>query len=774
MKPLAEILSDPDGDLRNFTNRHRETGLVRQWLNTPAGSPLPMQMFYGVSGAGKTKLVARIRQIYQPEPLPTAFLDLDTGSGSNRFTHDYTAALFEIARQFRVVCPRFELAYFRMLELQNQSAHLQPGQKSDSLLKDLTESTAGEALGKMVEVAELAPLGLGALVKLARVGIDYFHAPERQKAYRDCRKSDEGQKLFAWFAAADAEKIARQLQHFLALDLAERLPRVPGKACRALIVFDTLEHLRRAGGAGRQQFTDREQWIFELWKALREDPAPGSGQSPAPFVQILLLGRDRLTHWEEYCAELVALRSLEQHLLGGFSEADAREFLGKHAITELPLQNAILQSSLDVETASAENGYHVLSLGLLADAVTSERRAGRSVDPRTLALPPGQLDQLAARFLQSLPSPTDERRIVRLARTPRFDHEALRRIAAPDPDQNAEECRRILAYTFVQDAARPGWFVLHPRVREALLALPKYSEPAESKAHHQDWAALWKSRSATSDDDFAGLSWFHDCHLDRESALKTWSKRVEKAREEVRMTDHYRLLNWWVPTGLENDGSIDLFAARVLSSLANEIGQASLGLLSQNSERAIRNLRRALGILTKEQSPQDWAATQNNLGTALRDQAGRSEGAEAQRLLGEAVAAYREALKVRTREQLPQAWAGTQNNLGTALNDQAGRSEGAAAERLLGEAVAAYREALKVRTREQLPQAWAGTQNNLGTALNDQAGRSEGAEKRPLLSESITAFRNALEVYTKEHFPRYHEIASRNLARSKAALQNLP
>ena len=154
---------------------------------------------------------------------------------------------------------------------------------------------------------------------------------------------------------------------------------------------------------------------------------------------------------------------------------------------------------------------------------------------------------------------------------------------------------------------------------------------------------------------------------------------------------------------------------------------------------------------------------------------GRSEGAEAARLLGESVAAYREALKVRTREQLPQDWAMTQNNLGTALSDRraerrsgsgaavgrigggvsrgaqglharavaaglgddaeqsghcverpGGRSEGAEAARLLGEAVAAYREALKVRTREQLPQDWAMTQNNLGNALE----RLRRAERR--------------------------------------------
>ena len=42
-------------------------------------------------------------------------------------------------------------------------------------------------------------------------------------------------------------------------------------------------------------------------------------------------------------------------------------------------------------------------------------------------------------------------------------------------------------------------------------------------------------------------------------------------------------------------------------------------------------------------------------------------GPEGLRRLNEAVAAYRQALTVRTRDDLPQDWAATQNNLGSAL-----------------------------------------------------------------------------------------------------------
>ena len=58
--------------------------------------------------------------------------------------------------------------------------------------------------------------------------------------------------------------------------------------------------------------------------------------------------------------------------------------------------------------------------------------------------------------------------------------------------------------------------------------------------------------------------------------------------------------------------------------------------------------------------------TQNNLGNALTDLGERLGGPEGLRRLSEAVEAYRQALTVCTRDDLPQLWAMTQNNLGNA------------------------------------------------------------------------------------------------------------
>ena len=126
--------------------------------------------------------------------------------------------------------------------------------------------------------------------------------------------------------------------------------------------------------------------------------------------------------------------------------------------------------------------------------------------------------------------------------------------------------------------------------------------------------------------------------------------------------------------------------------------------------------------------------------------------------------AYRNALEVRTREQLPQDWAMTQNNLGNALWTLAGRSERPQAAAYLEQAVGAYRSALEVRTRAQLPQDWAMTENNLGNALGDLARQSEGPQAAAHLEQAVVALQGALEVRTEDTMPQLWTQTMQNLA----------
>jgi hypothetical protein len=68
-------------------------------------------------------------------------------------------------------------------------------------------------------------------------------------------------------------------------------------------------------------------------------------------------------------------------------------------------------------------------------------------------------------------------------------------------------------------------------------------------------------------------------------------------------------------------------AETVLISLSEAVA------ISQHEESSRKAYLAALTIYTREQLPQDWAATQNNFGIALTYSAERSEGAQASRYL---------------------------------------------------------------------------------------------------------------------------------------------
>lgn len=131
------------------------------------------------------------------------------------------------------------------------------------------------------------------------------------------------------------------------------------------------------------------------------------------------------------------------------------------------------------------------------------------------------------------------------------------------------------------------------------------------------------------------------------------------------------------------------------------------------------------------------------------------------------MAAFRAALEEYTRERTPLDWAATQNNLGNALSLLGAWESGTAR---LEEAVAAYRAALEEWTREPAPLRWARTQTSLGEALVGLAER-EGDVARA--EETVEAFPSALQEATPERHVRLFEIASRNFERALALLERL-
>ncbi|MEM9119952.1 MAG: tetratricopeptide repeat protein [Cyanobacteria bacterium P01_F01_bin.56] len=193
------------------------------------------------------------------------------------------------------------------------------------------------------------------------------------------------------------------------------------------------------------------------------------------------------------------------------------------------------------------------------------------------------------------------------------------------------------------------------------------------------------------------------------------------------------------------------------NSLGVDLADFPLGNRALNLEIAIAAYEAALQVYTRDALPQDWAMTQNNLGTAYRN---RIRGERADNL-EQAITAYEAALQVRTRDAFPQDWAMTQNNLGNAYSN---RIRGEWADNL-EQAIAAYEAALQVRTRDAFSEDWAMTQNNLGNAYGDRI-RGERADN---LERAIAAYEAALQVYTRDAFPQDWAMTQNNLG---SAYQN--
>lgn len=142
-----------------------------------------------------------------------------------------------------------------------------------------------------------------------------------------------------------------------------------------------------------------------------------------------------------------------------------------------------------------------------------------------------------------------------------------------------------------------------------------------------------------------------------------------------------------------------------------------------------------------------------------------SDQTERQRLLHEATEIYRQVLSAcggSDGSQMPELrtlWAATQNNLGSALAKEAATFSGDAqrTRQRLDEAVTAYRAALDVYTPDATPLDWAMAEYNLGLALHSQADMAadkDNEDTRPqFLTQAVAAFTAALAVYTPEAAP---------------------
>jgi hypothetical protein len=499
-------MNKPSDELARFIDREDQRNLFHHYLNSP--TKLPVLMFYGVGGAGKTWLLKKLRQ-ETPADVPAAYLDFDRQAGGQRFVADPATALYEIRQQIGRDAPRFDLA-FAMLR-HKQGAAEEPGLRGHGAL-----GLAAEAIAELVQAAQSLPAVNVAINKLR----PHLFKRLRNTALERFLAGATGSQFVLELRARTSQEIGADLLQYLADDLRESLTPNLGRAVRAVLFFDSFE----AVGAellNSEHRRFREQWIRDV--AANFD-----------FALTVIAGQNRL-NWEK--AEPEWAGRIEQRPVGGLSEMDARQFLGNYGIEGAELQEAILATARETDGG----GYHCFSLGLCADIVYAERRSGREPEPETLRFGPWDWEALARRFLKSLASDSERRWIERLALTPRFDDPAGRaafsseRSAAQDAEWEA-----LHDYSFVQPlpGAR-GWFAIRAQMRWALENQPSAQERVASD--HRWWRERWKARSAAAVDDAASLAWYHWYSLESAQALAQVRHRiVENSANPFRISSGFR------------------------------------------------------------------------------------------------------------------------------------------------------------------------------------------------------------------------------------------
>jgi len=698
----------PSDEMARFTNREGQQATFQRHLQS-ANEPQVL-VFYGVGGTGKTWLLKKLRE-QVPDGIPSAYLDFDVSKNGKRYVDDHVTVLQSIKEQLSVPTPRFDLALAMLHKKRGHVTESGSGVPWLDIAGDIVSSSvpgAGPVL-KMLSKSALVRLEGTSLEKLLRT---HF-----------------GKDLVIALRRMTDQEIENSLLGYLSEDLAESLPTHLNRAVKCVIFLDTFESIG-AGFENKEHKRSREECFQNL-------------AAKCGFALVVIAGQNRLSwdenpEWAEY---------LDQHLVGGLSEGDARQFLTRCDITAEKLQDCILATSKE-----STGGYHCFSLGLCANIVVNERNAGSEPEAETLRFKPQDWDQLARRFLKSLDSDTDCIWIEQLALTPRFDETAARHAYSPERSTaQAAAWRKLRGYSFVERLSDSEWYSIRSEMRAALRNQPSAQERLSED--HRQWRDYWSSRSEAVADDAAGLAWYHSYYLNPVGATKTWKELAENARTSrpARMREHSGMLGWLEPLQLLENTFRTKAETGALWCLGQELSKSSFKRGS-NLQRAIACFEAVLCEVTEEKSPQHWGRVKDNLGGAWREMPTGDHTAN----LNNSIASYEAALRVFTEQDFPQKWAMISCNLGMAW--RALPTGDCTAN--VRKAIVYYEAALRVLNEHEFPSLWANAQNSLGIAWAYLARN----DAEPDFMTSITCYEAALRVLTEQDFPQNWAMIQNNLA----------
>ncbi|MBF2016348.1 MAG: tetratricopeptide repeat protein [Rivularia sp. T60_A2020_040] len=180
------------------------------------------------------------------------------------------------------------------------------------------------------------------------------------------------------------------------------------------------------------------------------------------------------------------------------------------------------------------------------------------------------------------------------------------------------------------------------------------------------------------------------------------------------------LQNWVIDAISESNTEQAEDIAATIGIFSSLIQEFPLGKRVHNLEIAIAGYEAINSLFTYDKYPEQWAATQYNLGNSYGD---RINGQKAENI-EKAIHCYQSALKVHTRETYPYEWATIHNNLGNVYSNRVKENK----MQNLNKASEHYENALLIHTQQAYPQEWEMAQKNLAAVNQQKAERIESRE----------------------------------------------
>ena len=461
-----------------FTNRIAECALFTRLLRAPLDTPLPLLMFYGVAGAGKTAVLEHLQRECAAARVPAAAIDLAETPGA-------VDALSKLAARLETEHGLKFAGFKRAVAV---LAARQSGEKH-APVEGLTSAGASQCADLILDGLGLVPVvgQLAAMVKLGKGSFQLAMGKALDHAgFRGAMLKLGGQEDLLHLMDWPLPDLLPELERRFAADFCASVPERSGCEARAVLFLDTHEALWQDSSGGAYA---RDEWI----RTLREH-VHGRG------VLLVMAGRDLLA-WDEDWREVDRSGRrvwLDEHVVGGLGEADARELIGKLA-TEAPVPEELVEAVLRVSnerSAHVDSAHHCYLLTLCMEVLGQTHR-GTGAYPcasefEGIRPGAGAGEKLAARFLASLHNQAMVGWLKDLSLAPRFNEEFALELDRARHHHNGRAGWSSLRRLTLLEERQTGYVEIHRVLREALRARVS----AEDARQVHQWAyRFWTERA---------------------------------------------------------------------------------------------------------------------------------------------------------------------------------------------------------------------------------------------------------------------------------------